>query len=758
MNKDSSLTENCIVYNNSIIDECKEASSLYLRYSTEHEPNKQGCSQDIINVLSCTPKIVEDGQEVYELELEKPLKGKEFILRDKHHKKEYLANREFGVNLYDRNNNIVFIKFFEPDLPLDTGIRPNLELSFDLRILIMNQLALYEKHSMDIDCPRVEPQVETSTGMQYVKTFSHPNMPPLNEEQKQAAHMMLTTPFNMTKGPPGAGKSTMMALPVISYMAACKPVAVVTNTQVALERALSAIADICRSVGIDTGRIVKLGYVSQWYAEEYPETLESCEASEYLAKEEQDIFLLETALEYQSMQEKINQKSESLMLEMMMHDLSPNIEKVLDAEMKPHEQKSLHKMIEMKISTIKASVQNPELMTIIGDLNYRNFSDRFKDVMDYIGNLSEDSFDEPLSKEDEKKLRINNLEATSFKSRSELYEELIGTKYDHLNDEQIKQKIANIQIGIEAFKREYAKKKLSQAYLIGMTADSYNSRYKDSSLPVHHIFVDEGGYMPLIKVYGLCRKKIPLSIIGDPMQLPPVSEMSDAIKEDGEFEKVLLYDMSAFHLETLFTEGYEGLKRVYFEKLPPKISIPKVELTKTYRFGESLARILDRHVYKNGFTSANGESDFQLEYIDAVNEETPKHGRVNPAEAEAIKSLLASNDIGEDFVILTPYKNQVAHLKQTLKGLIRPNQAMSIHRSQGQEWETVIISVVDFMSGGSHGMWFTNSNNKISKGLEVVNTAVSRAKKRLILVGHRRFWIAQEKQLLGNLFQVAKAC
>ena len=741
---------------NNCTHECKEASNKYLEYSSKKEPDKQGYSQDIIDVLTCTPKVTEDGQEIYELELNKPLKGNEFVLRDKHNVREYIANRDFNVILYDRNNNVVFIKFYDPNLPLDTGDRPNLKLSFDLRILIMNQLAVLRNHSMDIARPELEPVVETPTGLQYVKTFEHPNMPPLNEEQKQAAHIMLTTPLNKTEGPAGAGKSTMLALPILSYMAAGLPVTVITNTQVANERALSAIADICRDVGMKTDRIVKLGYASQWYAKAYPETLESYEASDYLVKEKRDVFLLEVALAYRDMQVKVDQKSEVVMIEMMMNDLATNIDTFTKTVMEGHEQTNLHKMIEVKITSIKASIQNPELMEIIGDINYKNFYDRFRRLKLYVKKMNENIVDEPISKEEKEQFRLNKLEVSPTGDRMELYEELIGTKYNHLSDDQIKQKISTIKIGIGKFKKEYVKKKLSQAYLIGMTADTYNSRFKEDALPVHHIFIDEGGYMPINKVYGMCRQNIPMSIVGDSMQLPPVAEMSGVIKENAEYEKVLLYDMNAFYLETLFEQGYEGLKKAYFKKLPPEITVPKVDLTQTYRFGDKLATILDKHVYQSGFRSAIGEGGFRLEYIDAVNEETPKYGRVNHAEADAIRSVLTTSDRGDDFVILTPYKNQVSHLKYRLKGIINPNQVMSIHRSQGQEWETVIISVVDFMSSGSHGMWFTNSQNDMSKGLKVINTAVSRAKKRLILVGHRRFWIAQEGQLFGDLFLDAK--
>ncbi len=137
-----------------------------------------------------------------------------------------------------------------------------------------------------------------------------------------------------------------------------------------------------------------------------------------------------------------------------------------------------------------------------------------------------------------------------------------------------------------------------------------------------------------------------------------------------------------------------------------------------------------------------------------MNEVTPPGGRVNPAEMEAIRTLL-EDGVDGSVAVLTPYKNQVAHLKKNLKGLIDPNQIMSIHRSQGQEWETVIISVVDHQSKGAYGRWFTDSTNSMSKGMKVINTAVSRAKKRLILVGHAGYWIAQNDQLLGELFRNA---
>ena len=95
--------------------------------------------------------------------------------------------------------------------------------------------------------------------------------------------------------------------------------------------------------------------------------------------------------------------------------------------------------------------------------------------------------------------------------------------------------------------------------------------------------------------------------------------------------------------------------------------------------------------------------------------------------------------------MLTPYKNQVALIASALKG--EEENVMTIHASQGREWDTVLFSVSD-----THDMFFTNS--LIFPRL--LNTAVSRAKRRLILVCDTSFWDHQEKQFITYLLHTAK--
>lgn len=75
---------------------------------------------------------------------------------------------------------------------------------------------------------------------------------------------------------------------------------------------------------------------------------------------------------------------------------------------------------------------------------------------------------------------------------------------------------------------------------------------------------------------------------------------------------------------------------------------------------------------------------------------------------------------------------------------------VTVHGSQGKEWETVLFSVVD-----TDNKWFTDSQNIKSNGLKVINTAVSRAKRKLIIVCNADFWQTQKQQLIKKLLSIA---
>ena len=267
--------------------------------------------------------------------------------------------------------------------------------------------------------------------------------------------------------------------------------------------------------------------------------------------------------------------------------------------------------------------------------------------------------------------------------------------------------------------------------VIAATIDCYIGRYSptsDNSQDINrfcadHYFLDESAYCSLIKAATLFASDCPITFLGDHLQLPPVCELdSNSIASIEKYHTAFLWDESALAIEPLFFSSYKEVFTRYTDKLPYVFSnIKKANLTETFRFGNTLSTVLDSCIYHNGLHSAPETDQFILQVIHAPRIKGQKK-RQNPAEAKAIAEWVEANR-EEEYAVLTPYKNQVALIASALKG--EEENVMTIHASQGREWDTVLFSVSD-----TYDMFFTNS--MIFPRL--LNTAVSRAKKRLILV------------------------
>ena len=113
------------------------------------------------------------------------------------------------------------------------------------------------------------------------------------------------------------------------------------------------------------------------------------------------------------------------------------------------------------------------------------------------------------------------------------------------------------------------------------------------------------------------------------------------------------------------------------------------------------------------------------------------------------------NNFNEDssVAVLAPYAAQVRALSNKLPDFQKQNKVLTVHKSQGQEWDTVIYSVCDI--GNGKRPWFTDSENSLSNGLNNINTAISRAKKTLIVVCNPDEWNFFKGQLITGIVNVA---
>ncbi len=277
----------------------------------------------------------------------------------------------------------------------------------------------------------------------------------------------------------------------------------------------------------------------------------------------------------------------------------------------------------------------------------------------------------------------------------------------------------------------------------------------DGDFQPTHIFLDEAGYAPLIKAATLTAFHCPITLLGDHMQLPPVCEMNEEQFSELQFAPVVLWAQSALYLEDLFAFPFETVHQRYLEHQPPLFEkLKKFDLLYSYRFSDSLASVLAGDVYNQALIGT-GNHETRIFYINAPykslkntsESEKPILKRYNPAECDAIEKFVKQNDDLE-IGIITPYKNQKNALRKRIRNSIEVN---TVHGSQGREWDCVVFSVVD-----TTDQWFTNSLLPKSNGKNVVNTAVSRAKKQLVLVCDANYWSTQKNQLIGKLLSIAQ--
>jgi len=295
----------------------------------------------------------------------------------------------------------------------------------------------------------------------------------------------------------------------------------------------------------------------------------------------------------------------------------------------------------------------------------------------------------------------------------------------------------------------------------GLTLDCFIGRFHDTLLPFDHIFMDEAAYAPLVKALTLCRGDIPLTFIGDHRQLGPVCEMNDENLNVAANGAANVWRKSSLFLDEVFMADNQGALVTQLSALsePGLNSFVRANLNKTFRFGQNLADLLSTHVYRGlALVSADEHQDLEIICLNAAPSDGADLPRQSHAELEAISSFLRARmelepESEEAFAILTPYKAQVSLLGNSLAEARRQGRIMTVHKSQGREWDTVILSVVD---GRFNRPWFSDSTNQKSGGLHVINTAVSRARKRLVIACDESFWVNSDRsmQLIFQLLRV----
>jgi len=288
---------------------------------------------------------------------------------------------------------------------------------------------------------------------------------------------------------------------------------------------------------------------------------------------------------------------------------------------------------------------------------------------------------------------------------------------------------------------------LTNKSVIGMTLDGFIGFTLQTGLSVDRVLVDEAPYAPLAKVLPLLSLRCPIAMLGDHCQLPPICECKNDSVIQSYWEKPAIFLEDAFR----YAGDFPGLDKL---KEPCWALTRRCVLTESYRFGKSLANLLDRFVYERIGLMGLADGDTCIRWVDCEPQvgRPNRKKRENDSEADAILRCIKDwwewaqrQPVLPTIAVLTPYRNQAKLIRKRItreyghsSTIHHHVEVWNTHQAQGREWDWVLFSVCDTANLQWNEPYFSDST--CPEGKALVNTTISRAKQQLRVFLDAGFW------------------
>lgn len=213
-------------------------------------------------------------------------------------------------------------------------------------------------------------------------------------------------------------------------------------------------------------------------------------------------------------------------------------------------------------------------------------------------------------------------------------------------------------------------------------------------------------------------------IVGDTMQLPNVLTDEDKLKLDGIFR------------EFKVLQGYNCAEYSFLQSVCT--ILPNVEQTllrEHYRCHPTIINFCNQRFYAGNLlimTQDHDEKDVMMAIKTVPGHHCRNHynqREIDVVQQEVIPHIENLDDAG----VITPYNNQVDEFNRQIPSL----EAATIHKYQGREKDSIIMSVVD------------DQITEFSDDSNLINVAISRAKNQFCLVVS-----GNEQELKGNISEL----
>ncbi len=298
-------------------------------------------------------------------------------------------------------------------------------------------------------------------------------------------------------------------------------------------------------------------------------------------------------------------------------------------------------------------------------------------------------------------------------------------------------KLANLRDQLSTLREEaYSKESriVQQANLVGCTAAKAAISSQIFSRKFDAVLVDEASmlYVPYV-AYAASLAKKHVAIFGDFMQIPPITQSSTKVLS------VLAKD--------IFRET--NMNR-YMTRPHPRMNVLEIQ----YRMQLPIMELVNDRIYAGKLKAGPEIKAAEPKQEPVVFHDTSRLSSRAFREATTnsrvnILSGIASIDLAVDALkhgaktvgIITPYRAQSRFLRAVLNGMNLDSMAITaatVHTFQGNERDVIVFDFVDDnpLPLGVLLSTYERDGDDVPEGERLLNVAMTRARKRLLLVGN----------------------
>lgn len=537
----------------------------------------------------------------------------------------------------------------------------------------------------------------------------------VNISQEKATRIGLNRPFSIIEGPPGTGKTQTILNLIANAIIRNKSIAIVSNNNSATVNIQEKLATydlsfICAFLGSRENKDKFIESQDISYPEmkkwEMSET-ELLNSSKDLKSDLKEILILNDLLNQKS---KASEDLGKLLLEYKHYQISsPLIDFNDDIKLLSKSSFDISTLIEeimreKRITKIykfffhlkhKIKFKNVYIISkekTINKLNHLFYTKLINELNSKISSL-----DNKLKNADSKQKMADYQKLSMKLFKAFLFQKFGNRDARYLFDNN------DLYLRLDDFIKEYP--------VILSTTHSLRNISKYEYL-YDYVVIDEASQVDIVSgalALSVAKQAV---IVGDSMQLPHV--VNSNVQKSSEF----IFNKYDINKNFKYTYSLlDSIKSIYGS------SIPTTLLKEHYRCNPEIIGFCNQKFYHSDLIIHTTSSELQPLSVYISAEGNHARGNYNQRQIDIIlQEVLPQLDKNDSIGIITPFREQADKLIEAFRK--SDIEADTVHKYQGREKDIIIISTV---SNSVEANSFVDNKN-------LINVAVSRAKKRLILV------------------------